>query len=219
MKYSKTKLLIADTFIELTQQMRIDKISVTMIVERLNKNRKAFYYHFSNIDSLIQWIYRRDLGIMLAQHFSPDKLVYEGETGCDYAEFPYYIAMKDSTDGLNHSVFFEVFAECLRNRYEFYRNVFLFSGSSSFEDYLYNLYYPQIKSDVITILNDRHMGRKELNFLATFYTGAVIFITKTRLRNRMMMDSSDEFSPFENIIHDSLSLLIEENAQKLRHHY
>lgn len=48
-----TKLLIADAFVELCDEMPLKKVSISDIVERTGKNRKTFYYHFVDKEALI----------------------------------------------------------------------------------------------------------------------------------------------------------------------
>ena len=62
-----TKLLIADAFVELCDEMPLKKVSISDIVERTGKNRKTFYYHFENKDRLIIWIFRYDMGQCLPE--------------------------------------------------------------------------------------------------------------------------------------------------------
>ena len=60
-----TKLLIADAFVELCDEMPLKKVSISDIVERTGKNRKTFYYHFVDKEALIIWRFRYDLGLAL----------------------------------------------------------------------------------------------------------------------------------------------------------
>ena len=64
-----TKLLIADAFVELCDEMPLKKVSISDIVERTGKNRKTFYYHFVDKEALIIWRLRYDPGLALQKAF------------------------------------------------------------------------------------------------------------------------------------------------------
>jgi AcrR family transcriptional regulator len=66
-----TKYLIAKTFIELCDKASIQKVSISDIVNATGKNRKTFYYHFDDKNSLIMWIFRYDMGGILKDKFPP----------------------------------------------------------------------------------------------------------------------------------------------------
>ena len=72
-----TKLLIADAFVELCDEMPLKKVSISDIVERTGKNRKTFYYHFVDKEALIIWRFRYDLGLALQRKFPESILVYD----------------------------------------------------------------------------------------------------------------------------------------------
>ena len=71
-----TKLLIADAFVELCDEMPLKKVSISDIVERTGKNRKTFYYHFVDKEALIIWRFRYDLGLALQRKFPESILVF-----------------------------------------------------------------------------------------------------------------------------------------------
>lgn len=50
-----TKSLILTKFTELLKETELDKITVTMLVAECNISRQTFYYHFSDIEALINW--------------------------------------------------------------------------------------------------------------------------------------------------------------------
>lgn len=50
-----TKALILKAFSELLADHDFDKITVTMLVEKCNISRQTFYYHFADVQSLIDW--------------------------------------------------------------------------------------------------------------------------------------------------------------------
>lgn len=50
-----TKAQILQSFSELLKQNELDKITVTMLVDECKISRQIFYYHFSDIQALINW--------------------------------------------------------------------------------------------------------------------------------------------------------------------
>ena len=51
----ETKIHILRQFSKLLSDNDLDKITVTMLVEKCNISRQTFYYHFSDIQALINW--------------------------------------------------------------------------------------------------------------------------------------------------------------------
>ena len=60
MKRKTTKELLADSFIELTGEKAINKISVMDIVENCSMTKPTFYRYFKDKYDLIAWIYVRE---------------------------------------------------------------------------------------------------------------------------------------------------------------
>lgn len=56
-----TERALADTLKELMETEKLDRITVRQVVERCGVNRKTFYYHFSGIHALLEWMLDRDL--------------------------------------------------------------------------------------------------------------------------------------------------------------
>lgn len=50
-----TKYLILKEFTELLKEYDLDKITVTLLVNECKISRQTFYYHFSDIEDLINW--------------------------------------------------------------------------------------------------------------------------------------------------------------------
>lgn len=54
----KTKNSIVKSFYKLLEKKSIEEITVTDLVEKCNISRQTFYYHFNDIYSMIEWIFR-----------------------------------------------------------------------------------------------------------------------------------------------------------------
>ena len=57
MKRKNTKELLAESFLELVQTKRIDKITITEITDNCGMSQPTFYNHFKDKYDLIVWIY------------------------------------------------------------------------------------------------------------------------------------------------------------------
>ncbi len=55
-----TKLQILQCFSNLLHNYELDKITVTMLVDECKISRQTFYYHFSDIQALINWGIKQD---------------------------------------------------------------------------------------------------------------------------------------------------------------
>ena len=57
MKKITTKEILAESFLELAQKKRIDKITITEITDNCEMSQPTFYNHFKDKYDLIVWIY------------------------------------------------------------------------------------------------------------------------------------------------------------------
>lgn len=52
---SKTKDTLVEAFLELVDENDFDKITVTDLVEKCGISRQTFYYHFEDIQKMLEW--------------------------------------------------------------------------------------------------------------------------------------------------------------------
>lgn len=205
-----TMLLIADTFVELCDETPLKKVSISDIIERTGKNRKTFYYHFENKDSLITWIFRYDLGQELKKRFPESALVYEENIGDSASQFPYYILQKSGVRSLDHSDFFECFGNVLEAKRTFYTQALMDNNPYSLRNYLYNLYLPALRRDIHIILSNRYLPEENIQFLAEFYTCAFLSYHIRKCDQPLSERLTGQAGPFANIIHSSIEMQIKE---------
>jgi len=60
-----TKKAIANALIELCNQKSFSKISVQDVTRKVGLNRQTFYYHFTDKNELLRWIYANDALVYL----------------------------------------------------------------------------------------------------------------------------------------------------------
>ena len=188
-----TKLLIADAFVELCDEMPLKKVSISDIVERTGKNRKTFYYHFVDKEALIIWRFR-----------------YEEPSKDSVTQFPFYITQKSGVRSLDHSKFFDVFASVLEKRRTFYTQALLETGPHALRNYLYDLYLPALRNDIDIILANRYLPEENIEFLSEFYTCAFLYYFIHKCDQPVVKHLISNAGPFANLIHSSLEMEIKE---------
>lgn len=229
-RHIEAKLQIATAFAELASETAPERITINMIVDKLGKHRKTFYYHFNGKEQLVIWLFRYELGCALSERFEEDLLVYEPETTSLYADFPYYVHNVKDNGRIYHAPFFSVLASVLESRRSYYRTILATRGPGTLDQYLHRLYYPTIKSD-IDYLVKRELDRipplqtasvsailqknDSLEFLAQFYTDAFISRLSEQLFYSQHRRGTRDIYPFENVVHDSLKVLVENQIQRL----
>lgn len=67
MKRMTTKEILAESFLELTETKRIDKIRVSDIASNCGMTAPTFYNHFRDKYDLIVWVYMRDVEPFLSR--------------------------------------------------------------------------------------------------------------------------------------------------------
>lgn len=60
-KNDHTREWIAAGYLELAEETPLRKITVQKLCSHVRINRSTFYYHFSSIQDLIQWIYHKEV--------------------------------------------------------------------------------------------------------------------------------------------------------------
>lgn len=227
-----SKLCVAEAFAELAATHPADKVTVGMVAERIGKHRKTFYYHFSDKQQLVVWLFRYDLACGIRELFDGDQLVYEPATAENaYPDLPFYVRNLQEDGRMYNAPFFDAMSRSLERRRPYYRNVLLSRGPGSLEEYLYRLYQPEIVRDIHLLIERKLEGEGLLDrtgelghlsegsgigFTADFFTGAFIQRIVKRLVDEPVQRSLDEVKPFENIVHDSLMLLIDRAVGMLR---
>lgn len=207
MKNSKTKIIIAETFINMSKTIDPLKITVRDISETLQINRKTFYYHFPNKDIMINWIFRRDLGHMLKDSFPQSQLIFEPKDSSPYAKYPFYVHAEGEAGNLNHDEFFLILSRCFNARPEYYSQVLKSTDVGSLRLYLFQLYKEALEDDIAFLFRGEQLSRAAIDFLSEFYTAAFLGQMANRVISSRPCRTLEEVSPFSNIIHESLYLM------------
>ena len=58
---NKTKPSIVESYIKLIDDEKYDKVSITDLVSENQVSRQTFYYHFDDINDMLDWAFRQEL--------------------------------------------------------------------------------------------------------------------------------------------------------------
>lgn len=152
MKISKnqiTKRALARSLKKLSKKMPLSKITIKDITNECGVNRQTFYYHFQDKFELINWIYYTEAV----------------ESISDYSDFDHWsIAIN------------KIFSYLAENK-SFYRKALKVDGRNSFNNYFFEITREIIKKLVNEVAEEMDVSEKDKNFIADFYTHALIGLT------------------------------------------
>ena len=66
------KGMISDTFLQISREKSVDKITVKDLVERCGISRQTFYYHFQDILEVIEWSMQQAFQALLTRSLGSD---------------------------------------------------------------------------------------------------------------------------------------------------
>ena len=209
----ETKLLIAESLVRLTDSQPLEKVSVSDIVTESGKNRKTFYYHFTDKRSLIVWIFRHDLANELRRTVTEADLGFERDAAAGLEDFPYYTFIKEGVRSVDGTKFVSALAAVLEGRRKFYAQALNDSSPEGLAAYLRELYTPALVEDARFILSNRFLNSRNVRFLAEFYVSALVSYFTLKLNSRGNEPLTSDFGPFLNIVHASIADEISRHQQ------
>lgn len=181
----KTKTELANALKGLMRSKPFNKITVSELVEKANINRKTFYYHFDNIYSLLKWMFDEEA-----------VLIFKDMTLLDNYEEAILFALDYVTKN-------EAVIRCAHKA---------LSG-----DAMKKLFYKEFFEIVMQVLkkteaekNVKFSANYE-NFIARFYTGAIIEILIDWITTEDKSSPQSFASNSTKIIRASLNSIINEN--------
>ncbi len=153
-----TKRAIGASLKNLLREKKLNKITVQDIADDCGINRQTFYYHFQDINDLVEWICIEDT----------EKVLKENRTYDTWQEgflSVFELAKKDKVfiDNIYRSVSLEVL-----------------------EQYLYRLVYPLLKNVVDEKSKDFHVREDDKKYIADFYKYAFVGVLLDWIRDDMM---------------------------------
>ncbi len=157
--------MLANSLRKLMKKKALDKIKIREIVEDCGVNRQTFYYHFQDIYALVEWMY-----------------IYDGKN----------IYEKSKKEGDMWTIIKDLF-NYLENHHEEIRCVV----NSKADKFFHGFIYEQISScsRLVIDLVSKNINADDYhkNFLAAFYTHAIVGMVEEWMKNRNTTRmSSDE---------------------------
>lgn len=229
-KHHEAKLCLAEAFARLAQTMPPERVTVAMVADAVGKHRKTFYYHFSDKEQLVIWLFRYDLAKTLIERFPEEMLICEpDEKDSPFSGFPFYARNLKGPGRIYNAPFFSAFAHSIERRRAYYRRIFQTRGPGTLDYYLHQLYCPVIRQDILLLIDyeaslynpliaegvrEKITANASIDFLAEFYTGAFLARIVERLNYAPSRRTTRQIIPFENVVHDSLAALIRQEADK-----
>ena len=161
-----TKQAIMNTFVEMIAERSFDKITVKDIVERCGVNRNTFYYYFQDIYALVDEIFRTETQKILGNQTD-------------------FVSMQEA--------FLKAIDFATQNRqgiYHLYKSI----RREQVEDYLYEVAYNNILLFIKQETADIPDRDEDKEFLAKFYTHALIGIIMEWLNDGMKGEPAEFIS-------------------------
>jgi len=172
-----TKDALASALRQMMKVKPIDRITVKDIVEICGVNRQTFYYHFDDVDDLLEWVFEDDAERVLPKEVVYDRWLEDVMTFMDYLE----------------------------ENSSFTLNVYNSNSRLYMLRYLKSKMKACIESFAIIVSEGKNIDRQDFEFTTEFYaTCAIGFISQwldsgmqlprelTRVRILKVMDQSVE---------------------------
>lgn len=203
----KTKKHIVAVFKSLVESAPSShRVTVTSLIRELGIDRKTFYNHFSDVDSLVRYIFRTSLHDMLQDdYFKGHFKVYPAENLHDeFANIPFYVRIIGSNHTLDQGLYFKAFGYMLQKDRKYYQKILKSAAYMSLYDYIINLYTPAIYDDIKWLLEDNELPEIVIRFLSEYHTFGIfgrVFFNYVKTNQFMLQD---ELEPFWNYAHTIL---------------
>ena len=143
-----TKKAIGYAFKDLLKEKRFNKITITDIANKCDINRQTFYYHFQDIQDLVEWLCIDEVDNILNKNDECEK--WEDKF---LMIFKVVLKEKEVVENIYHSVSVEV----LRTN-------------------LYRLVYPIIYSEIVEESKGKNLREEDKKFITDFYKYAFVSI-------------------------------------------
>ena len=155
-----TKRALATSLKKLLSQKELTKISIKDITDDCGIQRQTFYYHFTDIYDLVEWICLEDADKALANNKTYD------------------------TWQLGFLAIFEL----LKKDEVFIKNIYKNVSLELLINYLYKLVYPLIYGVVEEKAQGLHVSDDDKEFIANFYKSAFVALVLDWIKNDLKDD-------------------------------
>lgn len=208
-KTDLTKSYIAKTFKKLASEQPVQHITIGNIVEACEINRNTFYYHFADKLDLTEWIFRLEFAEILKKELSDYPLISDTEIVAEkYSDLPFYVNTRSEKHNLNLGKFWGLFGNYMLDQNTYYSRVLCSGDCELLSNYLYRIYFIQLRNDILYAARDKLLPQNEITFLASYFTNATV---------NYVINAVKHINPFElghpglykydNITHDLIKLV------------
>lgn len=183
-----TKAAIMQSFMKLLNENPFDKITVKDIVNDCGINRNTFYYNFQDIYALVDEILQSEINKIAEKHKNPYTSWSEGlKSAADFA-----LNNKKAIYHLHNSI-----------------------KRQQLEKYIGRVIYDVVAEFVETESKGEEISYKDMEFIASFYTCALIGLMNRWLENDMKEDFNEVINKtgilFDSNIKHAVKALAEQN--------
>ncbi|WMJ82232.1 TetR/AcrR family transcriptional regulator C-terminal domain-containing protein [Clostridium sp. MB40-C1] len=153
-----TKKALAESLKKLMNTTPLAKITVNNIVNDCGVNRRTFYYHFQDIYALLEWIFKNEVAVVMAEN----KTYETWQQG-----------------------FLRIFFYLSENR-KMVLNTYNSIGRDQLETHLYSAVYNLVLDVVDEITEGMEVSEKEKEFVVNFYKVALVGLLLEWIRANMV---------------------------------
>ncbi len=187
MSKQTTKMAIAHAFKELLHEKSFDKITVGDIAEQCGINRQTFYYHFSDIFDLTEWICAIDTEKALKEK----KLNESWQDG--------FLAIFDIVAKDKHFII---------NLYKHVPRDYLYN-------YLYRMTYNLIYGVINELSTDIAIREEDKEFIANFYKYGFVGLMIEWIENDMKEDPKQIVKQLDTLISGTVEKMLSNATSNL----
>lgn len=180
------KYAFADSLKKMLEEKTLEHITVTDIVQDCGTTRQAFYYHFSDIYSLLEWIYMNEAASLLENHHDIDTWQQGYQLVLDWLQSNRQLVI---------------------NTYRSIRREYL-------ETFMYNWLFPMLYDVVEKLAVGLYVKKENKEFIARFYTLSLIAISLDWVRTGMKETSEDIVWQVETVMKDNFARSLEKYAEQ-----
>lgn len=155
-----TKKMIAYEFKDLLKEKPFNKITINDIAKKCNINRQTFYYHFQDIQDLVEWICIEETNKILSNNCN-----------CKTWQEKYL------------SIFNLIYEEKI-----FVTNIFHSVSLEILRKNLYNMVYPIMYEEIEKMLKYDKIAKEDIVFITNFYKYAFVAIVLNWIEEGMKED-------------------------------
>ncbi len=181
-----TKKAIENTLYELVGQKPLGEITVTDIIETCGISRSTFYYHFHDMNDLIEWT--------ITEHFN--KILGKNRT---------YATWQDGFKAILHEV---------EQEKEYIFAIYATMDHSLMEYYLEGLVFKLLMSVLKEKDPEDKVSYEKKEFIVNFYKRGFIGITIDWVKSGMKQDPDELIDDLEKVMHGSFANALQAFEQK-----